>query len=98
MRPKELVKAWVAFNRMDMEALADFYKEDAINQQIAENPVAGRDAIRRMFIDGFAKANIVCIIENIFEDGEWAILEWRDPLRLFSRRRRQDRLTARLLG
>jgi limonene-1,2-epoxide hydrolase len=21
-----------------------------------------------------------CIIENIFEDGDWAILEWRDPL------------------
>lgn len=25
---------------------------------------------------------MVCIFENIFQDGEWAILEWRDPLRL----------------
>jgi limonene-1,2-epoxide hydrolase len=24
----------------------------------------------------------VCIVENIFEEGEWAILEWRDPLGL----------------
>jgi hypothetical protein len=22
---------------------------------------------------------MVCIPENLFEDGEWAILEWRDP-------------------
>ena len=20
-----------------------------------------------------------CIVENLFQDGEWAILEWRDP-------------------
>jgi hypothetical protein len=25
---------------------------------------------------------MVCIVENIFEDGQWAILEWRDPLGL----------------
>jgi hypothetical protein len=34
---------------------------------------------REMFKAGFAKANMVCIVENIFQDGEWAILEWRDP-------------------
>ena len=32
-----------------------------------------------MFASGFASANMVCIVENIFEEGEWAILEWRDP-------------------
>ena len=25
---------------------------------------------------------MVCVPENIFEDGAWAILEWRDPLGL----------------
>jgi limonene-1,2-epoxide hydrolase len=35
-----------------------------------------------MFIDGFATGKMVCNVENIFEDGEWAILEWRDPLGL----------------
>ena len=80
MRPRELVKAWVeAFNRADVEALTNFYREDAINHQVAENPVEGRAAIREMFAAGFAAANMVCIPENIFEDGEWAILEWRDP-------------------
>ncbi len=35
-----------------------------------------------MFVTSFASATMVCIVENIFEDGEWAILEWRDPLGL----------------
>ena len=26
-----------------------------------------------------ARATMVCIVDNLFEDGEWAILEWRDP-------------------
>jgi limonene-1,2-epoxide hydrolase len=83
MRPKELVQAWVeAFNRADVDALAEFYSDNAINHQVAERPVEGREAIRRMFTEGFATAKMVCIVENLFEDGEWAILEWRDPLGL----------------
>jgi hypothetical protein len=27
----------------------------------------------------FAAADMVCIVEHVFRDGEWAILEWRDP-------------------
>ena len=62
----------------DPDTLASFYAEDAVNDQVGEAPVSGRAAIRRMFADGFASAEMVCIAENIFEDGEWAILEWRD--------------------
>jgi len=83
MTPRELVLAWVeAFNRADVEALTAFYAEDAVNHQVAEEPLAGRAAIRQMFVDGFASATMVCIVENVFQDGEWAILEWRDPLGL----------------
>jgi limonene-1,2-epoxide hydrolase len=83
MRPRQLVQAWVeTFNRADADALACFYTEDAINHQVAESPVQGREAIRQMFVAGFASAKMVCIVENIFEDGEWAILEWQDPLGL----------------
>ena len=83
MQPRDLVRAWVdAFNRGDVDALADFYAEDAINHQVAESPVHGRAAIREMFAAGFASAKMVCIVENVFEVGEWAILEWRDPLGL----------------
>ena len=83
MKPRELVQSWVeAFNRADADALANFYADDATNHQVAEKPVHGRAAIREMFASGFATANMVCIVENVFEDGEWAILEWRDPLGL----------------
>ena len=80
MQPKELVQAWVeAFNSADADRLAAFYAEDATNHQVAESPVVGRTAIHAMFAREFAAAEMVCIPENIFEDGEWAILEWRDP-------------------
>jgi limonene-1,2-epoxide hydrolase len=80
MKPKDVVRAWVdAFNRADVEALTSFYHEGAINHQVAEAPVEGRDAIREMFATAFATAAMVCLVENLFEDGEWAILEWRDP-------------------
>lgn len=80
MKPRQLVQAWVeAFNRADVDALTEFYSQDAINHQVAEAPVEGREAIRAMFRSGFELADMVCIVENIFEDGEWAILEWRDP-------------------
>jgi limonene-1,2-epoxide hydrolase len=83
MKPHEVVRAFVeAFNRADADTLASLYAEDAINHQVAESPVEGREAIRRMFIESFASATMTCIVENLFEDGEWAIMEWRDPLGL----------------
>ena len=83
MQPRELVCHWVdAFHRADVDALTACYAEDAINHQVAEAPVHGRAAIRRMFEEGFASATMVCLVEHIFEEGEWAILEWRDPLGL----------------
>lgn len=78
--PKTVVEKWVnAFNAADVEALVSLYSEKAINHQLAESPVEGKKAIRAMFSREFAIAEMVCIVENLFEDGEWAILEWRDP-------------------
>ena len=80
MRPSEVVRAWVdAFNRADSNALAALYSTGATNHQVAESPVVGREAIRAMFAAGFESSEMVCVPENLFEDGEWAILEWRDP-------------------
>ena len=83
MQPKELVQRWVeAFNRGDADALAELYSEDAVNHQVAEEPVLGRSAIRDMFQREFSIATMVCIPEQILADGELAVLEWRDPLGL----------------
>lgn len=83
MAPKIIIEKWVeAFNKKDVDALADFYHDDAINHQVVTEPLIGKEAIRKMFAEEFHKAEMVCIIENIFEDKEWAILEWKDPLGL----------------
>jgi len=83
MRPRELVLAFVeAFNRGDPDEMATFYAERAINHQVVREPIEGRAAIREMFACDFAEAKMVCIVENILEDGQWAILQWKDPLGL----------------
>lgn len=83
MRPKQVVEKWItAFNAVDIDSLAGLYSDDAVNHQVANEPVVGREAIRQQFRAEFEKANMVCLQENLFEDGEWAILEWKDPLGL----------------
>ena len=83
MSPKKIVAQWIdEFNRGDADALAELYSEEAINHQVTESPVIGKAAIKDMFAREFAQAEMTCLVENIFEDGEWAILEWKDPLGL----------------
>ena len=83
MSPKEIVIQWVkAFNNADVETLINLYDEKAINHQVANEPVEGKPAIKVMFETEFAVAQMTCILENLFEDGQWAILEWKDPLGL----------------
>lgn len=83
MKPKEVLQQFVdAFNNADVEAISELYAENAINHQVANEPVFGRENIRKMFENEFSQAKMVCIVENLFEDGQWAIMEWRDPLGL----------------
>jgi len=83
MTPKETVQKFVScFNRQDVAGLAELYHDDAINHQVANEPVVGKPAIVEMFEQEFKMAEMVCLVENIFEDGEWGILEWKDPLGL----------------
>lgn len=83
MQPKELIQQWVElFNQGNAGALAELYHNDAINHQVANKPVTGKAAIKEMFAQEFATAEMTCIVEHLFEDGEWAILEWKDPLGL----------------
>jgi hypothetical protein len=78
--PAEVLDRWIhAFNAADIEALAALYHEDAVNHQVANAPVVGRDAIRAMFAEEFARAEMVCRPINRLAEGEWAVMEWRDP-------------------
>jgi hypothetical protein len=81
--PRTLIEKWVEhFNAGNAEKLAELYHEDATNHQVVFPPVVGRRNIAAMFRTEFARAEMTCIVENIFCDGEWGILEWRDPLGL----------------
>lgn len=83
MRPKELVQKWViAFNAGNVEELVALYADDAVNHQVFKSPIVGRAAIKAFFEHEFSIATMVCVVENIFEDGEWGVLEWSDPLGL----------------
>jgi limonene-1,2-epoxide hydrolase len=83
MTPKEIIQKWVdAFNNINIDELADLYAEDAVNHQVFRSPIVGRAAIRAFFEHEFSIATMVCVVENIFEDGEWGMLEWSDPLGL----------------
>jgi len=83
MTPRQVVEAWVErFNAGDVDGLAALYHADAVNHQVTQDPVEGREAIRAMFEREFAAAEMACIPEAIHEAGEVAALEWRDPLGL----------------
>ena len=68
MKPKELIKTWV-----------ELYHENAVNHQVANEPVEGKQNIYKMFCNEFSQSKLICIVENIFEDGDWGILEWKNP-------------------
>jgi steroid delta-isomerase-like uncharacterized protein len=78
--PRDVVLAWVdAFNRRDAQAAAMLYHDNAVNTQVAAGgePTVGRQALLdellaffRAFPDNYTHP------VNLFEDGEWAVLEW----------------------
>lgn len=70
------------FQRGKCKKIVELYADNAVNHQVANDPIIGKTAIYEMFENEFATAKMVCIVENMFEDGEWAIMEWKDPLGL----------------
>ncbi|MFC0875626.1 nuclear transport factor 2 family protein [Saccharicrinis sp. FJH2] len=83
MEPKQVIEKFVEyFNNADADALAELYADNAVNHQVANEPIKGKENIRQMFKNEFAAADMVCIVEQILQDGEWGILEWKDPLGL----------------
>ena len=81
--PKQILSRWIElFNKADASGLAELYHDAAVNHQVANEPAEGKENIRNMFEGEFAVTEMVCIPENLFEDGEWAILDWKDQLGL----------------
>ncbi len=80
LTPKETLLNWIdVFNNSDANALSKFYADDAVNHQVVTEPVIGKKAIFEMFKAEFSTAEMVCILDNIFIDKNFAIMEWKDP-------------------
>ncbi len=81
MTPKNVVGAWIeAFNAADVDTLVKLYAPHAVNDQVVfAEPLRGREAIRSMFEIEFGRAQMTCIEERLYECGDTAILQWRDP-------------------
>ena len=81
MKAREVVETWVQrFNAADALGLSELYHEDAVNHQVTQDPIEGREAIKAMFEREFGTAKMVCIVEAIHDAGDVAALDWRDPL------------------
>jgi ketosteroid isomerase-like protein len=100
LSPRHVVEKWVsAFNAADIATLESLYAKDAVNHQMPNEPVAGREAIGEMFRHEFAAApEMHCIPVQIIEEGNWAVLEWIQRLRIFRDIRWPHPHTAWLLG
>lgn len=84
MLPTQLIRIWIEkFNAADLDGLADLYAEDAVNEQaVLSKPLVGRNAIRELWEMDFSRATMICIEERIYECGDTAILQWKDPIGL----------------
>ncbi|MBU2959161.1 nuclear transport factor 2 family protein [Paracoccus sp. 1_MG-2023] len=77
----ELLRKWVeAFNTGHVETMAMLYADHAVNFQTKNLLSVGKSAIIRGFVEEFSRPRISRSVDNIHEDGEWMILEWKDAL------------------
>lgn len=80
MTTRDTIENWVEkFNAADAEGISALYADDAVNHQIALQPVVGRAAIEEFHRDAFAGGPLTCTAINLVVDGEWGALEWIDP-------------------
>jgi steroid delta-isomerase-like uncharacterized protein len=78
MDTRAVLNEWiVAFAARDPDRVAALYDADAVNWQVADEPVVGRQNIRTMLAQFFtAFPDSYTNVENIMVDGDWAAWEW----------------------
>ncbi len=80
LSPRESLLNWIdTFNSGNAKALSELYADNATNHQVVTDPVVGKSAIYERFAWEFSSMQMVCMLETIFTDGEWAVMEWKDP-------------------
>ena len=78
MDARAVLLQWIeAFAARDPDRLASLYHVDAVNWQVADDPVVGRENIRNMVTRFFiAFPDSYTNVENVMADGDWAAWEW----------------------
>lgn len=80
MNNRDILDKFLEFyNSKNIDELVNLYTEDATNYQIANEPVVGKEQIRKMFTDQFSKVKTHCEPVKIIEQDNYAVMEWRDP-------------------
>jgi len=76
--PREVVCEWSEkFNCQDADGIAALYAPAAVNWQVNDAPVEGREAIHESFRVLFrAFPDIGHERVQVVQEGEWAVLEW----------------------
>lgn len=59
--------------------MSELYAENAVNHQTPNGIITGKGNIKSVFKNEFEQYDMVCIVENIFEDGNVVLLEWKNP-------------------
>ena len=60
MKPKEVLEKWIdCFNKADAYHIAELYATNAVNHQVANEPIIGKESIYKMFVNEFATAKMV---------------------------------------
>jgi steroid delta-isomerase-like uncharacterized protein len=75
---RTVLMEWIeAFASRDPVRIAGLYHIDAVNWQVADEPVVGRDNIRNMVAQFFVSfPDSYAHVENVMADGDWAAWEW----------------------
>jgi ketosteroid isomerase-like protein len=80
MKPKQVVNRWVErFNLGDASGLAELYHDDAVNHQVTQEPVEGREAIKAMFEREFYLRRWSAYLKKFMKQGK--SLHWSGAIR-----------------
>lgn len=80
MGTRETIERWIElFNEGDAAGISALYSADAVNHQIALEPVIGQEAIEQFHRETFAGGPLTCMPINLVVEGDWGALEWVDP-------------------
>jgi ketosteroid isomerase-like protein len=76
MAAREVAKAWLkAVNNADVTQLRALYARDAVFGLVAEGHGVERNAVEALLA---TRPAATLHVVNLLEDGEWAVLEWRN--------------------